>query len=166
MQIMYLLSIAAAREQILLGHSYFVPDDLTIEALIAARERGVVVKVITPGPHQEVAAVREASRSKWGDLLKAGVEIYEYQPTMYHVKLTIVDDVWVSIGSANLDNRSFHLNDEANLNVYDRGFAQEQIKLFEEDLERSRRITLQEWKNRPTTRKIKDWAAGLLGPQL
>src|SRR4029453_18735615 len=101
----------------------FVPDKLTIQTLIEARQRGVSVQIILPGRHIDEKLVRPASRARWGDLLKAGVEIYEYKPTMYHCKQMIVDDLWVSIGSANLDHLSFRLNDEAILNVLPAGFV-------------------------------------------
>jgi cardiolipin synthase len=110
--------------------------------------------------------VRRASRSTWGELLRAGVEIYEYQPTFYHVKVMTVDGVWVTVGSTNFDTRSFSTNDEANLNVYDRGFAAEEERIFERDLGRSRRITLEEWEARPLREKLWDYAAGLLSSQL
>jgi cardiolipin synthase len=110
--------------------------------------------------------VRKASRSRWGDLLRAGVAIHEYQPTMFHCKVMIVDDRWVSVGSTNFDNRSFRLNDETNLNVYDREFAATQIAAFEEDKARSRRITLEEWESRPWTEKLVEHAAGLFRSQL
>jgi cardiolipin synthase len=99
-------------------------------------------------------------------VLHAGVEIYEYQPTFYHVKVMTVDDLWVSVGSTNFDSRSFSTNDEANLNVYDRAFAQAQAKIFAEDLARSRRITLEEWENRPLAEKLWEHASGLLSSQL
>ena len=166
MQIMYLLSFAAARQHIRLGTAYFVPDDLTIRALLAARERGVRVQVIVPGKLTDLPITRNASRALWGDLLRAGVEVLEYQPTMYHCKVLVVDGRWVSIGSANLDNRSFRLNAEANLNVLDPEFAAEQARLFDEDLKRCRRISYQEWKNRPFGQKFKEGMAALLKWQL
>ena len=92
--------------------------------------------------------MRKASRSRWGELLEAGVEIYEYQPTMYHVKVMIVDDLWTSVGSTNFDNRSFRLNDEANLNVLDAEFAASRSRIFEADKARSKQMTL-EWWRRP-----------------
>jgi len=166
MQLMYLLSIAAAKSHVRLATAYFVPDRRTIEALLDARRRGVTVQVLLPGKHIDEKIVRSASRAMWGDLLKGGVEIYEYQPTMYHCKLMIVDDRWVSIGSANLDNRSFRLNDEANLNVLDTTFAAEQIAMFEEDLKRSKRVTYAQWKRRPWHVKLGEGMASMLGPQL
>ena len=101
----------------------------------AAAERGVKVRIITPGSNIDSEVVRKASRARWGDLLAAGVEIAEYQPTMYHCKVLIVDALLVSVGSTNFDNRSFRLNDEANLNVLDAAFARQQIEIFERRLE-------------------------------
>ncbi|HJQ99508.1 MAG TPA: phospholipase D-like domain-containing protein, partial [Candidatus Polarisedimenticolaceae bacterium] len=140
-RLMYLLSIASARKSVRLAASYFVPDDLSVETLVAARRRGVKIEILLPGDKIDSRVVRRASRARWGDLLRAGVELYEYQPTMYHCKVMIVDDLWVSVGSTNFDNRSFSLNDEANLNVLDAEFAAEQVRVFEQDKLQSRRIT-------------------------
>jgi cardiolipin synthase len=165
-QLLYLMSIAAAGRSIQLSAAYFVPDDNEVRQLVAARKRGVRVQIIVPGPVTDSAAVRRASRSTWGELLRAGVEIYEYQPTFFHVKVMTVDGLWVSVGSTNFDTRSFSTNDEANLNVYDRAFAQAQEKIFAEDLRRSRRITLEEWANRPLTERLLEHTMGLLSSQL
>ncbi len=119
MHLMYLLAITAADRTIHLSSSYFVPDELTTKALVAALRRGVKVQIITPGEDIDTEVVRKASRARWGDLLQAGAEIYEYQPTMFHCKVMVVDSLLVSVGSTNFDNRSFRLNDEANLNVFD-----------------------------------------------
>jgi cardiolipin synthase len=146
--------------------SYFIPDEVATEMLVAAVKRGVAVRVILPGPHIDADIVQSASRARWGPLLEAGVEIYEYQPTMFHCKVMVVDEVWTSVGSTNFDNRSFALNDEANLNIYDRDFAKEQARTFEEDLKRARRITLEDWKNRPWTEKLGELAASIIGSQL
>jgi len=166
MHLMYLLALAAAHESIVLSMSYFVPDEVAIKMLVAAAKRGVKVRIITPGPYVDSDVVRRASRARWGDLLEAGIEMFEYQPTMFHCKVMVVDAVWTSVGSTNFDNRSFALNDEANLNVYDAAFAQRQARVFEEDLKRSRRVTLEEWENRPLSEKVTEYAATLLGSQL
>jgi len=165
-QLLYLMSIAAARRSIQLSAAYFVPDDNEVRQLVEAAARGVRVQIIVPGPITDTAAVRRASRSTWGELLRAGVEIYEYQPTFYHVKVMTVDGLWVTAGSTNFDTRSFSTNDEANLNVYDRAFAAAQERIFEQDLERSRRITLEQWERRPFSEKLWDHALGLLSSQL
>jgi cardiolipin synthase len=166
MQLMYLLAITAAQRSIHLSSSYFVPDRLTLQTLTAALKRGVQVQIITPGEHMDVETVRRASRARWGGLLEAGAEIYEYQPTMYHCKVMIVDTLWVSVGSTNFDNRSFRVNDEANLNIYGKDFAAEQIVHFKNDLSRSRRISLNQWQQRPLSEKLWEHAASLLGGQL
>jgi cardiolipin synthase len=165
-RLMYLLSIASARKSIRLSASYFVPDSLSVATIVSARERGVAVEIVVPGGHIDSKVTRKASRGLWGPLLEAGVRIYEYQPTMYHCKVMIVDDAWVSVGSTNFDNRSFSLNDEANLNILDPEFAAEQSKVFEADRALSREITLEAWRRRPWQEKVKEWAAGLLRSQL
>ena len=164
--LMYLMSIAAASKTIDLSMAYFVPDDLASEALVAALKRGVRVRIIMPGRHTDSSLVRRASRSKWGPILQAGGELYEYEPTMYHCKVLVVDGVWTSVGSTNFDNRSFRLNDEANLNVYDAGFAARQLKDFEDDLKRARRITYDQWASRPFSEKAWERFVGLFGSQL
>ncbi|MBX3436089.1 MAG: hypothetical protein KF861_01265, partial [Planctomycetaceae bacterium] len=165
-RLMFLLSISAARQRILIANSYFVPDDRTIAALVEARRRGVQVEIILPGRHIDTKVTRRASRSQWGPLLEAGVRIFEYQPTMYHCKVMVIDDCWVSVGSTNFDNRSFRLNDEANLNVIDRDFAAEQAQAFDRDKQSAHRVTLREWQQRPQREKLLDGFAGLLRSQL
>lgn len=154
MHLMYLLSIAAATRSIDLEAAYFVPDELIIKALLAARHRGVRVRVILPGKHIDSDAVRLASKASWGELLLAGVEIHEYQPTMMHNKLLIVDGELVSVGSTNFDVRSFRLNDEASLNVYDRAFAERMTVVFERDLVPTKRYTYEMWAQRPLKEKL------------
>jgi cardiolipin synthase len=166
MQLMYLLSIAAAGKTIQLSAAYFVPDDVEVRTLAAAAKRGVRVQLIVPGRETDSPLVRRASRSTWGELLRAGVEIYEYQPTFFHCKVMVVDELWVSVGSTNFDSRSFSVNDEANLNVYDREFAAAQARIFAEDLGRSRRISLEEWENRPLAEKLWEHTVGLFSSQL
>jgi cardiolipin synthase len=165
-RLMYLLSIAAARRSVLLANSYFVPDDLSVRTLVAARRRGVDVQIIVPGPEIDSELTRAASRRRWAPLLEAGISIYEFQPTMFHCKVMVIDDLWVSVGSTNFDNRSFRLNAEANLNVIDRGLALQERRAFEKDRLRSRRITLAEWRGRPLSDRIGDWFAGLVSSQL
>jgi cardiolipin synthase A/B len=163
MLMMYLIAITAATRSIDLSSAYFVPDDITRRALIAAVRRGVKVRIITPGQYIDAETVRRASRGMWGDLLAAGVEMYEYQPTMYHCKVMIVDGLMTSVGSTNFDVRSFRLNDEANLNVYDAAFAKRQTKNFEADMAHSRRITHAQWLARPASEKIAEHTLALFG---
>ena len=154
MHLMYLMAIAAAERSIDLEAAYFVPDDLIIKALLAARHRGVRVRVILPGKHIDTETVRLASKAHWGELLLGGVEIHEYQPTMMHNKLLIVDGLMVSVGSTNFDVRSFRLNDEASLNVYDAAFAARMTEVFEADLKPTVRYTHAMWEARPLKEKL------------
>ena len=166
MHLMYMLAITAAEKSILLSSAYFVPDELTLQTLVAALKRGVDVQIITPGKYIDTEMVRRASRAVWGDRLAAGAKIYEYEPTMYHCKVMIVDELMVSAGSTNFDTRSFNLNDEANLNIYDAAFAQQQVAIFRDDLAHSRQITLQQWRQRPWTEKLWEHAAAVMRSQL
>ena len=154
MHLMYLMGIAAAEHSIDLQASYFVPDELIHKALIAARQRGVTVRILVPGEHIDSDTVRLASKAEWGPLLQAGVEIYEYLPTMMHNKLLIIDKEMVSVGSTNFDVRSFRLNDEASLNVYDHAFAEKMTRVFNDDLKHTKRYTYEVWEKRPLTEKL------------
>ncbi|HEX5123250.1 MAG TPA: cardiolipin synthase [Rhodanobacteraceae bacterium] len=166
MELMYLLAIVAAKRQILLEAAYFIPDDLASEALIDARKRGVDVRVIVPGKYNDAKVTRYASRSTWGPLLDAGVRIYEYQPTMFHCKVMVVDGLFTSVGSTNFDDRSFRLNDEASLNVFDAGVAAEQAKVFEADVAQSKEYTLADWAARPWWQRLSEWASSTVEAQL
>jgi cardiolipin synthase len=166
MQLMYLIAIAAAKNSIHLSASYFVPDEVSSKMLVQAMKRGVKLQIILPGRLIDTTVVRRASRARWGPLLRAGAEIYEFQPTMFHCKVMVVDGLWTSVGSTNFDNRSFAVNDEANLNILDANFARRQIEIFQNDLERARRITLEEWESRPWHERLWERTLGLLGSQL
>jgi cardiolipin synthase len=166
MQLMYMLVIAAATHTIDLAAAYFVPDDLTLRALLDALKRGVKLRIVVPGPHIDSDAVRNASRARWGELLAAGATIAEYQPTMYHCKVMIVDGLLVSVGSTNFDNRSFRLNDEATLNIHDAAFAREQTAIFEDDLAKAKPVSFAEWSARPWRERVAERVASLIGSQL
>ena len=148
MHLMYLMVVAAAEHSVDLGAAYFVPDDIMSNALVAARKRAVRVRILMPGEHIDSAATRLASKACWEPLLAAGVEMYQYQPTMIHNKILIADRELVSVGSTNFDMRSFQINDEASLNVYDPAFACRMTKIYEEDLARSKPYSYEMWKNR------------------
>jgi len=166
MQLMYLLAITAASRSIDLSAAYFVPDELASKALVAAMKRGVKLRIIVPGPHIDSETVRRASRARWEPLLAAGALIAEYQPTMYHCKVMIVDGLLVSVGSTNFDNRSFRLNDEATLNIVDAEFAAQQTRIFDDDLRLSRPVSLADWRERPWRERLVERFASLLGSQL
>jgi cardiolipin synthase A/B len=154
MQLMYLLAVTAASRSIDLSAAYFVPDELTLQALVKSMQRGVRLRIIVPGPHMDSQTVRSASRALWGPLLAAGALIAEYQPTMYHCKVMIVDGMLVSVGSTNFDNRSYRLNDEATLNVADPAFAAIQTTTFEADLAKSRQVSHAQWLARPLRERM------------
>ena len=166
MQLMYLLAITAARKTIALSNSYFVPDEMTIATLMDAAKRGVKIRVLVPSGHIDSEVVRKASRATWGPMLQAGIEIAEYSPTMFHVKGLVVDGTFSSVGSTNFDNRSFRLNDEANLNVMAPEFGQTQLAVFERDWARARKITLAMWEQRPLTERFWEFLASFLHTQL
>ncbi len=144
----FLLAIASARRFILLTNPYFVPDDRMAQALIAAAGRGARVVALVPGEIDH-HLVRQASRGSFGRLLRAGVEIYEYRAALLHSKTMVVDGVWSTVGSTNLDNRSFALNDELNVVFYHEGVAARLEQVFCDDLRYSRRVTYEAWARRP-----------------
>ena len=166
MRLMYLMAIAAAERSIDLAAAYFVPDDLMLGALVAAQARGVRVRILVPGEHNDSELVEVASRRTWGDLLRAGVAVAEYTPTMNHSKLLIVDRLLVSVGSTNFDIRSFELNDEASLNLYDPAFAARMTRIFEADLADARPYSLAMWESRPWTERAAELLARPLKSQL
>ena len=166
MHLMLMTALAAAQKSIRIATPYFVPDELTRQQLLEARKRGVEIEIIVPGPRTDARIVRKASRHLWGDLLQAGVKISEYQPTFFHCKLVIVDDVWASVGSTNIDDRALRLNDEANINLFDREFAGTQTALFDKDAAASRPYTFSDWQNRSSSEKFSDWLSSLARSQI
>jgi cardiolipin synthase A/B len=154
MRLMYLAAITAAETSIDIAAAYFIPDRLMTEELVKVCRRGVRIRVLVPDKHTDSQVVRIVSRREWGPLLESGVEIYEFEPTMLHTKMLIFDGFMVSVGSTNFDTRSFELNDEASLNVYDTTFAADMTRLFESDLSRATRYRLENWRSRPLSQKL------------
>ena len=165
-RLMLLVTTAAARKSICIANAYFIPDDLGIQTLIEALQRGVKVTVIVPGTDTDAQLVRAVGKTRWPRLMEAGARFYEYQPARFHCKHFIVDDCWASVGSANLDNRSLSLNEEANLNVLDCDFVTEQRRVFDEDLSNSREVTMDDWRRRPMSEKIKGNLGSIIRQQL
>ena len=163
-RLVYLSSISSARTNIRIAQSYFVPDELAMQALLNACARGVKVEIITPS-HVDAGPVRLASRSLWPRLLRAGASIYEYGPAMYHCKFMIVDDVFVTAGSVNFDERSFRINDESNINVLDAEFAAQLIADFEQDKAQSTRTTYRKYKKTRWYRRAYENFMGLFRSQ-
>jgi cardiolipin synthase len=166
MHLMLMTALASAQKSIRIATPYFVPDDLIRQQLLEARKRGVEVQIIIPGPQTDARIVRKASRHLWGDLLQAGVKISEYQPTFFHCKLVIVDDIWTSVGSTNIDDRALRLNDEANVNLFDQRFASIQIATFDKDAAASKPYTFADWQNRSANEKFSDWLSSLARAQI
>jgi cardiolipin synthase len=142
-----LLALSSARTSVLVTNPYFVLDERMQEAVLRTVRRGVRVAVLVPAVIDH-NIVRQASRAQFGDLLRAGVEIYEYTPALLHAKTMVIDGVWATIGSTNLDNLSFAFNEELNLFFYDRGVARQLERVFMDDLRTSRRVTYDAWKRR------------------
>jgi cardiolipin synthase A/B len=155
---MYLLAISAARRTIYLTNPYFLPDERMAKSLVEARGRGVRVVLLLPGAIDN-NIVRQASRAGFGRLLEAGVEIYEYQPGLLHAKTMVVDGVWATIGSANVDNRSFALNEEVNVALYDAPMAARLGQIFAADIAHSRRVDEARWRARGPVTRLLEWLA-------
>lgn len=159
-RVLFQLLLASARRSISITTPYFLPDkSLTRELCRAIEERGVKVRILVPGRKSDHLLTRSASRGGYGPLLKAGAEVYEYQPAMIHAKVLCIDSTWAVVGSTNFDNRSFGINDEVNLAVCDAGFAEHLENDMTADLLESCRVSLDEWKHRP----LSDRAPELLG---
>jgi cardiolipin synthase len=163
LKLLYLLAIAAARQQIDIQSPYLITDESSKWAIGEARRRGVRIRMLVEGDHTDAKPVKYASRADYEDLLEQGVEIAEYQPTMMHAKATIIDDTLSIVGSANFDNRSLEMNDELNVAAFDRGLAARLRADFDRDLTRSKILELEAWRDRPITEKTRDWLLSYFG---
>jgi cardiolipin synthase len=153
-RVSFQLLMEGADETVRISTPYFLPDRALRAALVAIAERGVQVDVMVPGHHTDQRWVRLASRRMWGQLLRAGVRIHEYQPAMLHAKVLIVDDEWSVLGTTNIDNRSFEHNDEVNVAMRDRAVAKRLCEDYDRDRAASREVTLEAWQRRPVWEKI------------
>ena len=149
LKLLYLLAIAAARKTLDIQSPYLITDESSQWSLGEARKRGVRIRLLTEGDVTDAKPVKFAGRADYERLMEQGIEIYEYQPAMMHTKALVVDGVMSIIGSANFDNRSLELNDELNAAVFDPGLAARTLADFEQDLRRSQKLTLEEWRSRP-----------------
>jgi cardiolipin synthase len=156
------LTIAGARRTLFIANSYFVPDDDFRGLLTRASRRGVDVRVLVPGDASDIKSTLWAGRARYDELLRAGVRVYEYQPTNMHAKTMVADGLWTSIGSMNFDNRSLAFNDEAALIALDAPLGARMDSLFAADLRHAREITLPEHARRPWTHRVREWGASLL----
>ncbi len=165
-KLFYGLALTSAKQKVSISNAYFIPDSDAVRALEGAARRGVEVRVIVPGRWSDVPIVRQASRMHYDRLLRRGVRVFEYQPTMMHAKTMVIDGLWTTIGSSNFDARSFRLNDEVNVGIYDATVAAEMEAMFEEDLARSVEIRLGPWRRRSWLARAKESAADFFKPQL
>jgi cardiolipin synthase len=141
--------LASAQESILITTPYFLPDrSARAEMVRAIRERGVKIQIVVPGKGSDHALTRSSSRRLYGDLLQAGAQIYEYEPTMNHAKTLVIDGMWSVVGSTNFDNRSFGINDEVNLAAFDKKLAARITEDFVRDCEESKAVNYEEWRRR------------------
>jgi cardiolipin synthase len=149
MKLMYLLALAAARTSIDIQSPYLITDETTRWSIAEARRRGVRVRLLVEGDITDAKPVKFAGRAEYEPLLEQGVEIYEYQPAMMHAKALMIDGILSIFGSANFDNRSFELNDELNIAVFDRTLAARLLKDFEHDITNSQKLDVDAWRARP-----------------
>ena len=163
---MYYLSIVSAQHKIYIANAYFIPDESGVDILISAHKRGVDVKLMLAGIHNDMKLARYGGIQSYGKLLEAGIEIYEYNRTMLHQKTMVVDDAWGTIGTTNFDNRSFAFNEESNVSVCDRTCVQRLVAIFEEDLAVSDRVTLEAWRRRGVVAKAQEFVAALFEDQV
>jgi cardiolipin synthase len=162
----YYLSIAAARKSIDIANPYFVPDQGAIDLLVAAKRRGVNVRIMVAGVHNDNWLARQSSIRLYGPLLEAGIEMYEYNHTMLHQKTMVVDGVWSTVGTTNFDSRSFAHNEENNVCVCDAKLAKQLEAIFVEDIAGCERVTLEKWRKRPILSKIVQGVVSLLQEQV
>ena len=163
LKLLYLLAIAAARSTLDLQSPYLITDESTQWSLSEARRRGVRIRLLTEGDMTDAKPVKFAGRSDYERLMEQGIEVYEYQAAMMHTKAVVVDGVLSIIGSANFDNRSLELNDELNVAVFDPGLAGRIKTDFENDLTRSKKLNLDEWRSRPLHIRGREKMWGLFG---
>ncbi|HEX5736200.1 MAG TPA: phospholipase D-like domain-containing protein [Blastocatellia bacterium] len=165
-RMLYQTLIASAQESIYITTPYFLPDRSARREMVRAiRERGVEIKIITPGKQNDHLLTRRSSRRLYGELLRAGAEIYEYEPAMIHTKSMIVDRVWSVVGSTNFDNRSFGLNDEVNLAAFDRNLAERLEQDFRRDVAASHAVSYDEWRQRSIFERAHEWLGWVLERQ-
>ncbi|HEX8845249.1 MAG TPA: phospholipase D-like domain-containing protein [Pyrinomonadaceae bacterium] len=165
-RILFQTLLASARQSIHITTPYFLPDRSARQEMVrAVRERGVELKIIVPGKHSDHMLTRSSSRRLFGDLLKAGARIYEYEKAMIHAKTMIVDNVWSVVGSTNFDNRSFGLNDEINMAARDRKLAARLAEDFARDLAECHEVSYEEWQRRSIFERLHEWLGWVLERQ-
>lgn len=165
-QTMYYLAIGGARRSIVIANPYFVPDEVALDLLVQARRRGVAIRVMVSGVRNDNWLARRNSVRRYGRLLRAGIEILEYNRSMLHHKVMVIDDAWMTVGTANFDNRSFAHNEESNLCLFDRTQARAFVERFEQDTEACVAIDRASWARRGFGTRIIEAVAALLEDQV
>jgi cardiolipin synthase len=163
---MYLIALQCAKRYLYIANPYFIPDSRVIAMFAAACQRGVKVKLMLAGRHNDTWWARQNSVRLYGELLRAGVEIYEFMPTMLHQKTMVVDGVWATIGTTNFDNRSFALNEETNVCFHDPALVEQLRAIFVNDLKKCQSIDIETWKKRGQWHKSKEILASLVQNQM
>jgi cardiolipin synthase A/B len=151
------VAFSAAQKSIYITNAYCAPSSSQTRSLVAAVKRGVDVRLLLPGKHNDQPATKAAGRTAYGELLKGGVKIYEYQPTMIHSKTMVIDGVFSVLGSSNFDARSAQINEELDITVYDEAFGREMQAVFERDLQQAKRYTLEDFEKRSLWDRFTEW---------
>ena len=163
---LYTIAIAMARKEVLIQNPYFAPDNGMVDLFKMVTERGVTVKLMVPGKHTDTPFVRRAGCHLYEGLMRAGVHIYEFMPTLIHQKIVVIDGVWSHVGSTNFDSRSLALNEEVGVGICDTGIADELRAAFMADLRHCRELKLDEWVRRPAHSKAFESLAYLVHDQI
>jgi cardiolipin synthase len=167
LKLLHYMAIHAAKKSITIQNPYFLPDPDARDSLLAAAKRGVKVRIMIPATTaSDSKIVQHASHHHYGTLLKGGVQLFDYGKTLLHQKVMTIDGCWAAVGSTNFDDRSFEVNDEVTLVVYDERIAKELEDTFERDLADAKEVHFEPWKNRPWKHKITDFTAFLFNEQL
>lgn len=166
LEMLFKLAIASAQKELLLQNPYFIPDGEMTGLLERARRRGVDVRIMVPGPGTDSSVVRHAGHHQYEELLRHGIRIYEYQPTLNHQKVMVVDGFWSHVGSTNFDDRSLDINDEASVGLIDPATAGHLREAFARDLQRCHEVGLEGWKRRSAWHRVIDRMSYLLNEQL
>ena len=166
LEMLYKLAMSTARKRLVIQNPYFIPDDEMVRLLAKAVRRGVDVRLMIPGPVTDSSVVRHAGHRQFEALLRSGIKIYEYQRTLSHQKVMIVDGLWVHVGSTNFDDRSLDINDEASVGLIDPAVAAELEAAFENDLRDCKQLDAESWSRRPLWHKFVDGFSYLMNEQL
>jgi len=160
------VAFASAEKTIYITNAYCAPSNNQVKLLTAAAARGVDVRILVPGQHNDQPMTKSAGRGAYGDLLAGGVKIYEYEPTMIHSKTIVVDGLFAVVGSSNFDSRSAQINEELDITVYDAGFGTEMDQVFLGDLKKSKPYRLEDFRQRPATERLSEWLVAPFAPLL